>query len=190
MTRDDGADSGARLDASAGKSRGASSSHANKGQLATVNDVGSDLDQRATTEVDTPRQKQNLEAPWTKVKLISELARGTKTQQQLATEYGVGRSAVSMFKQRHLTAIEIKRENLAAEFDDLWIASKAQRLATLQEAAERLAAKPDARSAEVLAKLLKDAAEELGDLPTRAGVQINTANVTYEVVGIDTSQLM
>lgn len=151
-------------------------------------DVVDARDQRATVEVEEvakiPRIRYELERPWNKVRLIGELARAEKNQQTLADEYGVTRSAIAMFKQRNLTIIQERRNDLAAEFDGLWIASKVQRLATLQAAAEGLAAKPDARSAEVLAKLLKDAAEELGDLPTRAGVQIQTNNVEYKVIGI------
>lgn len=139
-------------------------------------------DQGAMVEVE--RRKQNLEAPWNKVKLVGQLAKGDKVQGELALEYGVSRSAIAMFKQRHAADIEARLANMAAEFDGLWIANKQARLSALQAAAEGLAAKPDARSAEVLAKLLKDAAEELGDLPTRAGVQIQTNNVEYKVIGI------
>lgn len=106
-------------------------------------------------------------------------------QFRLAEYYGVSESAISAFKRRHAIEVEHIRNHLADEYADLWIADKRSRLAELQAAAEKLAAKPDARSAEVLAKLLKDAAEELGDLPTRTAVNVHTANVTYEIVGID-----
>jgi hypothetical protein len=130
-----------------------------------------------------------LSRAFTKATLITELALAEKTQNQLAEEYGVSKAAISMFKTRNLTAIERKRENLADEYCDLWIASKRNRLAELQAAAEKLAERPDARSAEVLAKLLKDAAEELGDLPTRPGVQINQASVTYRIEGVELGDL-
>jgi hypothetical protein len=154
------------------------------GDLARVGDADTDAD-----AVAVPRERQSLTKGWTKAKLITELALGEKTQAQLAEEYGVGQSAIAMFKKRNLTAIEAKRENLADEYADLWIASKRNRLAEYQAAAEKLADKPDARSAEVLAKLLKDVAEELGDLPTRPGVQINQANVTYQIEGVDLDNL-
>jgi hypothetical protein len=138
---------------------------------------------------DTRRVRYPLENGWAKAKLIRELAIAEKPQTQLAEEYGVGQSAIAMFKKRHMTEIEVARDNLADEFADLWIASKRNRLAEYQKAAEKLAEKPDARSAEVLAKLLKDVAEELGDLPTRPGVQINQANVTYQIEGVDLDNL-
>lgn len=171
---------------------GSSAEDADDAPTASASDESTDVSQghSATALVDTRRRRRfELEVPWNRAKLITQLATEEKSQQTLAEEYGVSRSAIAMFKQRHLTTIEAKRENLAAEFDDLWIANKHTRLATLQEVAERLAERPDARSAEVLAKLLKDAAEELGDLPTRSAVQINTANVEYHIVGVDPSVL-
>lgn len=150
----------------------------------TAADGGADTVADTATDADTPRLRRNLESGWTKAKLIRELALAEKPQTQLAEEYGVGQSGIAMFKRRHLTEIEVHRENLADEYADLWIASKRNRLAEYQAAAEKLAKNPDARSAEVLAKLLKDVAEELGDLPTRPGVQINQANVTYQIESI------
>lgn len=135
------------------------------------------------------RRKHVLEKGHVRAQLIRDLAMGDKTAGQLAEIYGVSRSSVSMFKGRHMTEIEQVSANLADQYADLWIASKRSRLAELQVAAEKLAEKPDARSAEVLAKLLKDAAEELGDLPVRPGVQINQANVTYQIEGVDLEAL-
>jgi hypothetical protein len=132
-----------------------------------------------------PRVRIPLEKGWARAKLIRELALQEQPQTELAEYYGVAQSTIATFKKRHWVEIERIRNNLADEYADLWIAQKRNRLAELQAAAEKLAGKPDARSAEVLAKLLKDAAEELGDLPTRTQVNVNTANVTYEIVGVD-----
>lgn len=135
------------------------------------------------------RNRYPLTQGWVKHRLINELAIAAKPQTQLATEYGVSEGAISMFKRREMTAIERKRENLADEYSDLWIASKRNRLAELQQAAEKLAINPSARDAEVLARLLKDAAEELGDIPNKPGVQINQANVTYSIEGVSLDDL-
>jgi hypothetical protein len=139
----------------------------------------------ASSDVDAPRVRIPLERGWARAKLIRELALEEQPQVELAEYYGVAQTTISAFKKRHWVEIERIRNNLADEYADLWIAQKRNRLAELQAAAEKLAGKPDARSAEVLAKLLKDAAEELGDLPTRTQVNVNTANVTYEIVGVD-----
>lgn len=136
-----------------------------------------------------PRAKQNLETPWVRARLLRELALAEKTAGVLAEEYGVSRSAISMFKSRNKTEVQLVADNLADQYADLWIANKRNRLATLAAAAEKLAKNPDARSAEVLAKLLKDAAEELGDIPNKAGVQINQANVTYSIEGVNLDDL-
>lgn len=141
------------------------------------------------TELDTTRPRIPLEKGWARARLIRELALQEVPQFQLAEYYGVSESAISAFKRRHAIEVERIRNNLADEYADLWIADKRSRLAELQKAAEKLAEKPDARSAEVLSKLLKDAAEELGDLPTRTAVQINQQQVTYEVHGVDPSVL-
>lgn len=143
----------------------------------------SDNDAQLASQSSRPRVP--LERGWARATLIRELALEEVNQAFLADKYGVSRSAITQFKHRHEVEIVEIRNNLANEYADLWVANKRNRLAELQAAAEKMAAKPDARSAEVLAKLLKDAAEELGDLPTRTQVNVNTANVTYEVVGID-----
>lgn len=153
-------------------------------ELALRADAESDID-----TVVVPRDRANLERGYVRARLITELALGEKRQDQLAEEYGVARSTIAMFKKRHLTRIEQKQENLADEYSDLWIAKKRNRLEEYQIAVEKMAANPDARSAEVLAKLLKDVAEELGDLPKNAAVQINQANVTYQIENVNTEDL-
>lgn len=188
MTSDDGTKTGAELAAFTDTSADEGIAHVNEANDQRSTELAIVDEQGATVVV--KRTRRNLEMPWNKSKLIAELAMGQKSQQQLAVDYGCTRSAIAMFKQRHLSAIEERAEQTTDDFVDLWIADKRGRLATLQQAAEKLAEKPDARSAEVLAKLLKDAAEELGDLPTRAGVQVALGVVKYEVAGIDLSALM
>jgi hypothetical protein len=52
-----------------------------------------------------------------------------------------------------------------------------------------MASGQSARSQEVLISILKAVAEELGDLPARTQVQVNTAAVTYQVVAVDLEDL-
>jgi len=135
------------------------------------------------------RRARPLEQGWVRARLIRDLAIGEIPQKTLAEEFGVVDSAITEFKKRHWVEIERVRDNMADQYGDMWISSKRSRLAELQKAAEKLAEKPDARSAEVLAKLLKDAAEELGDLPAKAQVQIMQQQVTYQIEGINLEDL-
>lgn len=129
-------------------------------------------------------------------KLIRELAIDEKTQVQLAEEYGVAQSTVATFKKKHLARIEEVRENLADEFAGLWIAMKANRIAEYQSDVEVINEKAQKSGATVAdsemirtkASLLKSVAEELGQLPGRSQVTINTP-VVYEIHGLDKDAL-
>lgn len=130
-----------------------------------------------------------LERGWNKHKLMRELAIGEKKNYQLAKAYGVSTPAISEFKRRHKGEIEEVKEKMADEYVGLWVASKLSRLAVYQEAAEKMAKGYTPRDAEVLVGILKAVAEELGDLPARTQVQVNTGDVTYAVIGIDPDDL-
>ncbi len=129
-------------------------------------------------------------------KLIRELAIDEKTQVVLAEEYGVAQSTVASFKKKHLQRIEEVRDALADEFAGLWITMKANRLAEYQSDVEAInektqASKTTMADSEMLrtkASLLKSVAEELGQLPGRAQVVINTP-VVHEIYGLDTDKL-
>jgi hypothetical protein len=69
------------------------------------------------------------------------------------------------------------------------VAKKLDRIREYQVAAEKMASGQSARSQEVLISILKAVAEELGDLPARTQVQVNTAAVTYQVVAVDLEDL-
>lgn len=123
-------------------------------------------------------------------KLIRELAIDEKPQTQLAEEYGVRQSTISMFKTRHAQRITEVRDDLANEFAGLWIAMKANRLAEYQADVEAINAKAqaskttmaDSEMIRTKASLLKSVAEELGQLPGRASTVINTP-VVYQIQG-------
>ena len=125
-----------------------------------------------------------LTRAWVKQELIRELATEKKTQQELANRYGVGQPGIAMFKKRHLVDIERYRDSLDDEWAGIWIANKRNRLAELQNQIEELAdQKVTARTAEVIGKLLREAAEELGDITNKNKVEVDV--VRYEIVGID-----
>ncbi len=136
---------------------------------------------------DNPRRRQRgkLEHPVTKLRLIRELADGSKTQTELAMEFGCGQPAVSMFAARHAAAIADVRANMDDEFAGILYASKAARLAAYDEDVED----PDA-SLQDRHRALKSIAEELGHLANRVtmGGEV-AAKVTFEVSGLDPGAL-
>jgi hypothetical protein len=134
-------------------------------------------------------RKGHLERGWVKHRLIRDFALGEKTGGQLAEQYGVSRTSISAFKKRNAMEIEEVRNNLADEYAGVWVAQKMARIQEYQQAAEKMANGTSARNQEVLVSILKAVAEELGQLPARTQVQVNTANVTYEIIGIDPEDL-
>lgn len=137
----------------------------------------------------TRAYKNHLERGWVAHRLVRELAIGEKTGVQLAEEYGVSTTSISAFKKRHAFDINEVRNNLADEFAGLWVQRKKDRIAEYQQAAEKMANGSSPRNAEVLVTILKAVAEELGELPARTQVQVNTNEVTYQVVGINVEDL-
>jgi hypothetical protein len=134
-------------------------------------------------------RKGHLERGWVKHRLIRDFALGEKTGQQMALEYGVSQTSISAFKKRNAMAIEDVRDNLADEYAGVWVANKLARIQEYQEAAEKMADGRSPRNQEVLTTILKAVAEELGQLPARAQVNVSTENVTYQVVGIPLEDL-
>lgn len=148
-------------------------------------------------------------------KVIREIALmepGT-TLAQLAKKYGVSGAAMTKFKQRHAEEIAAVAADADNEFAGILIAQKAYRLAALQEMHEiamtpqpKVAANgnvamrinPDTGELEEVmevdvraaALVSKQAAEELGQLPTR--VQITGSmdtTTTYKIVNVSDDDL-
>lgn len=143
-----------------------------------------------------------LERGWVRPKLIRELAEGVKTNIQLAEEYGTTPVSISKFKGRHATAIDEQKRDFENEFAALWIANKANRLAVLQDDIEALQEhfeldgeafhedkKAAIQAATVRHNALMQAAKELGQIPSAAGVQVETKRVTFVIPGVDLEQL-
>jgi hypothetical protein len=122
-----------------------------------------------------------LERPGIRRKLIHELARGEKTQVQLADEYGVVPSSITEFKQRHVDRIAEVAQALEDEFAGLWIAQKSERLDQLQELYE---GDDDPERVRLRKELLRAAAEELGQIPNRATINL-AQPVRVEIAGVE-----
>jgi predicted transcriptional regulator len=100
--------------------------------------------------------------------LCRELAMAEVSQNELARRHGVTKSAVSQFARRHAARIAEIREHLDDQFAGLWIADKANRLAVYQHEVEAIAGNTHHEWVKAKATLLKNVAEETGQLPPRA----------------------
>jgi hypothetical protein len=143
-----------------------------------------------------------------RLQVMRLLALGELSQSQIGAQFGVTQQSVSEFAQRYATEIAEIRANLADEFAGLWIAKKVNRLAMYEEIAQQ-ALKPTPKvtpagkvvrdvdpatgtvetimeiDGRLAAQVAKQAAEEMGQLPTRLQVsgEMNTTT-TYRVEGV------
>lgn len=145
-------------------------------------------------------------------KLIRELALGSQTQSQLAEKYDVTPAAITYFKQRNADAIEAIRKDSNDEFAGILIVQKAHRLGLLEQliqkalepqpkvsASGRVAyVEKDDGSTEMVeeialdsaARMIKQVAEELGQLPNRLTLSGDVnVHTSYRVEGVDTDDL-
>ena len=135
------------------------------------------------------RRSLPLERGWVRYKLIRQLAEGLKSNIQLAEEHGCTATAISQFKGRHLTDIEEQARDFENEFAALWIANKAARLALLQDDIEQTAESYEPDMLKIRHAALHQAAKELGQVPSAAGVQVQTQTATFKINGVDLEQL-
>lgn len=126
--------------------------------------------------------KSKLEGQaWRKRRLITELARGEKSQSQLAAENGVAQSSISEFRSRHLDEIEEAQQHLEDEFNGVWIAQKLNRLIEQQALYED---DVPPRERETRLAVLRAAAEELGQIPNRTTISMEQP-VRVEITGLE-----
>lgn len=120
---------------------------------------------------------------------MRELAAGEKTQTELAREYGCTQAAVSTFASRHEEEIDALRDKLDDEWAGLWVANKRDRLAVYQSDIELLdeLGLSDEKMAALKAKLLRQVAEEVGDL--RADVNVTGRILHHVLEGVNLSDL-
>lgn len=149
-----------------------------------------------------------LESPLHRREVQVLLAHGELTQQEIGERYGATQQAVSQFAERHAETIRQIRENTAEEFAGIQLAKKANRLEAYQDLIEQALTpipKIDNKgnrvtdvdgsvvyevNGDLAAKVLKQIAEELGQLPNRltlageVGVKTN-----YVIDGINPGDL-
>lgn len=122
--------------------------------------------------------------------VIRSIASGVQNR-EIAKHCNVQPHAITMFKKRHAREIDEMRDRLDEEFAGLWIADKEKRLGELQELIDILdtayAQFPDAEYARAKATLLKQASEELGQLPPRQ--QVVSAHVNHTIEGFTSDDL-
>jgi hypothetical protein len=150
-------------------------------------------------------EQGKLEKPWVRLPLMRALAAGEKTQTALAAEYGATQPSVSDFARRHADEITALREKLDDEWAGLWVATKRNRLAVYQESIERISGAlekfwesyegeptestltEDGKLTTVQAKLLRQVAEEVGDL--RQDVNVTGQMLHHVIEGVDLGDL-
>lgn len=146
-----------------------------------------------------------LEHPLRRRKLQLAIAHGGHTQGQLAEQYGVTQPAISQFASRHAETIQAIRDDASNEFAGLALAEKHNRIAALVDLYEQsLVSTPkitnkgtvviDPETGEFVreidgrlaAQVIKQIAEELGQLPNRLTVAGEIGvRTNYTVAGVD-----
>lgn len=140
--------------------------------------------------------------------VVRLLAAAEISQTAIAEKFGVSQPAVSQFAKRHAEEIAAVRADMDDEFAGIAIASKVNRVALLQEIAEKalepvpkvsangkvtMVINPDTKEPEIVMEVdaraamaaLKQVAEELGQLVQRSQVSgdMNTTT-TYRIEGV------
>jgi len=126
-----------------------------------------------------------------------KLAAGA-TNRMIAEEYDCNMSTVSGFRARHGAKIAQLRAELveAAQAEDgLWIAHRVDRLGALQDMVERVIVVAAECGNDQLPEMVRtaiaglhEAAEQLGQLPSRTQVNVGT-QVNYRLEGVDMEAL-
>ena len=124
-----------------------------------------------------------------KLSLMRDLAEGNFTHIQLAEKYDRSVSAISNFSSRNRDKIQAIRENPDDEFAGLWIAQKAQRLRVYADQVERLEESDDPKLLARVQTALRSVAEELGQLPNKSTVAIETPKLQVQIEGISDEDL-
>jgi hypothetical protein len=121
--------------------------------------------------------------------LVEDLALGDLTQADLATKFERHPQTIAQFSARNAAEIAGRRRalqgELATETDHLWVADKTARIAWRQKLAEDLdgyLSDPDldrrlrVRYVREINSLLRNVAEEKGELPTRSHAEVEISS--------------
>jgi len=156
----------------------------------SINDVNGSPIVTSNAPSSSTSRSGKLSSGRIKAELVHDLAMGEETKSALAKRYDVSVSAITQFGKRNASLIEKRTNDIMNDYaDSLWLARKYDRLSVLQDEVEDLLTlNISPRRAETIARLLRDAAEELGDIPNNSNVSVN-ANTTYEIIGINTDNL-
>lgn len=127
---------------------------------------------------------------WVRLQLIRELALGEKTSLELGEKYGMTAGSIRGFATRNKAEIEHVKANIDDEYAGLWIADKRNRIAEYEadvgQINTELAKETDDRLIRTKAAVLRQAAEELGQLTQKVET---TGQVNYTITGIDPAVL-
>lgn len=151
-----------------------------------------------------------LETGWRKFQLIRLLAEGEITRAKMAKQYGVSSRAITDFARRHAVDIAEAKRFIQDELAALWVSKKANRVAEYQQMIDDLgyeldrALRCDDDSLEervglrdrdlrdvikTRATLLRDVAEQLGQLPQRSNDTNDSVSLIHQLVGIPDEDL-
>lgn len=123
--------------------------------------------------------------------LQRDLATAETTRAALARKYGVSRPYITEFAKTFAREIDAIKADLGNEFAGLWIASKEQRLAAYErdyDTSEQGEYGAHYEQVRTRAQILRNVAEELGQLPSRGNTAI-IVPVVHVVEGIDLDAL-
>jgi hypothetical protein len=133
---------------------------------------------------DHGKQRLKIEGrAWTRLGLMRDLALDEATHAELGIKYNCTREAVSRFRKRHEAEIADIVARADEEFAGILITQKRNRLAMYQEQVEGA---EDRKDWKLVARLLRQVAEEMGHLPSR--MQISGAvdvHTSYTITGAD-----
>lgn len=131
----------------------------------------------------------------TKRALFRDLAAGELTTAELAEKYEMNARQIEVLAGRHREEIYAIRADPTDEISHLWISKMVDRLAELEADVEFInstfveGVPPTADLLRVKHAALKHAAEVLGQLMPKLHGDGMLKQVTYEIVGVDTSKI-
>ena len=128
--------------------------------------------------------------PWDVRQLIRDLAVAEVPRTVLADKFGVVPSYITKFAKQHAREIDDIKADLDDAFAGMWAANKEARIRAYQNDYEMALDAPNASHHEWIGKrtaILRAVADELGQMPGRAGVIITP--VTHIIEGVDMSML-
>lgn len=129
-------------------------------------------------------------------RLIAELAAEEMTRADLARKYDVSGAAITLFAGRHQEQIDACKLRAEDEFAAIAVASKVNRVAIYDqmisdmEDAMIAAGVVSSKRARTIAVLLKNVAEEMGQLPSRSVTHIQGQTIHYTVEGVDLGDIL